>query len=140
MKLKYWTVLLFLFNSRAFAQDYPAPAHQHTSPNPGGRFEIVQSPLAAKWTFRLDRYAGRVWQLVRTKDEDNAWEEMVVFGLAKLQSPSRPRFQIFTSGIAARHTFLLDTDSGRTWTLTTGKAKNKDGVDFEYTGWQSFSE
>ena len=30
-----------------------------------GRFEIVQSPLAAKWTFRLDRHTGQVDQLVK---------------------------------------------------------------------------
>ena len=38
-----------------------APSHQQTSPISGARVEVLQSTLAAKWTFRLDRYAERVW-------------------------------------------------------------------------------
>ena len=140
MKIKIWPVFLLLFNVVAFAEDYPSPAHQQTSSIPGARFEIIQSSLAAKWTFRLDRYTGRVWQLVTTKDEDNAWEEMLVFDIPKLQAATRPRFQLFSSGLASRHTFLLDSNSGKTWTLTTSKGANKDGTEFEYTAWQLFAQ
>jgi hypothetical protein len=134
-------VSLFLAStSYATAQEYPSPPHQQTSPNPGARFEILQSPLAAKWTFRLDRYTGHVWQLVRTKDDNNTWEEMLVRELQKVQSPARPRFQLFTSGLAARHTFLLDSDTGRTWLVVTWKRKNKDGLEYEYSSWQPFAE
>ena len=124
----------------AIAQDYPSPSPQQTSASPGARYEILQSPLAAKWTFRLDRYSGRVWQLVKTKDDDTAWEEMPVYELAKLASPNRPKFQLFTSGLAARHTFLVDSDSGKTWILVTGKRTNKDGTEYQVSGWQPFAE
>ena len=124
----------------AIGQDYPSPSPQQTSANPGARYEVLQSPLAAKWTFRLDRYSGRVWQLVKTKDDDSAWEEMPVYEMAKLASPGRPRFQLFTSGLAARHTFLVDSDSGKTWVLVTGKRTAKDGAEIQVTGWQPFSE
>jgi hypothetical protein len=53
------------------------------------RFEIIQSPLAARWTFLLDKYTGRVQQLVKTKDDDNAWETMMVIGLPK--APLEPK-------------------------------------------------
>jgi hypothetical protein len=124
----------------AVGQNYPSPSPQQTSTNLGARYEVIQSPLAAKWTFRLDRFSGRVWQLVKTKDDDSAWEEMPVYELAKIASPSRPKFQLFTSGLAARHTFLVDSDSGKTWSLVTGKHTNKDGTEYQITGWQPFSE
>ena len=38
-------------------------SHQTTTPPSDHRFEIIQSQLAAKWTFRLDRFTGQVSQL-----------------------------------------------------------------------------
>ena len=140
MKLIILPIALFAISTAVFSQDFPSPAHQSTSSIPGARFEILQSPLAAKWTFRLDRYTGRIWQLVKTTEDDNSWEEMLVLDLPKLQSPTRPRFQLFTSGIAARHTFLLDSDSGKTWYVFSGKGKNKDGSEFDYNAWQLFAQ
>jgi hypothetical protein len=94
----------------------------------------MQSEIAAKWTFRLDRFAGRISQLVKTKEGDSAWEEIEVVGLAPISQTSRPRFQLFTSGIAARFTFLIDTDTGKTWQLVTAKA----GTEQESYSWQPF--
>lgn len=95
----------------ALAQDQLKPQHQLTSPIPGARYEIVQSGIAAKWTFRLDRYTGAVAQIVSTKSDGVAWEDMVVLGLPRV-TPSKPRFQVFTSGIAARFTVLFDSETG----------------------------
>lgn len=122
------------------AQDFPPPPHQQTSPNSGARFEILQSSLAARWTFKLDRYTGRVWQSVRTKEDENAWEEMPVVDLPKAQSTARPKYQLFSSGIAARYTFLLDSDTGKTWTVITGKRKRPDGSEYEFHAWHPFAE
>lgn len=118
-----------VWTAHAQANDFPSSAHQLTSPPSAARFEIVQSPLAAKWTFRLDRYSGRIWQLVRTAEDENTWEEMPVMGLPKAQPSARPHFQIFASGLAARHTFLIDNDTGRTWVVVTGKRRDKDGTE-----------
>jgi hypothetical protein len=60
----------FLLSSIVGAQE-PSDIHQHTTPPVGARFEVLQSELAAKWTFLLDRYTGRVSQLVKTKDDEN---------------------------------------------------------------------
>lgn len=115
-------------------------SHQVTTPPSGARFEVIQSTLAAKWTFRLDRYSGRIWMLVKTPDDDNAWEEMPVQERPQIQTPSRARFQLFTSGLAARHTFLLDADTGKSWLIVTGKRKDKEGNDIEYQVWQPFAQ
>jgi len=64
---------------------------------------------------------------------------MEIIGLA-LSTASKPRFPIFTSGLAARHTFLLDTESGRTWLVVAGKRKRPDGAEYEINVWQPFRE
>jgi hypothetical protein len=109
-------MLLIIFAvSGAGAQADQAP--ERTSIAPSARFEIVQSELAARWTFRLDKFCGRVSQLVSTSDDELTWEDMPV-----AQRPvcaTTARFQIFTSGLAARHTFMVDTQTGKTWQLET---------------------
>jgi hypothetical protein len=78
----------------------------------------------------------RVWQLVKTKNDDNTWEEMPVVDRPKLSTTPKPRFQLFTSGLAARYTFLIDADTGKTWTVVTGKRKNSDGSEYEIYLWE----
>ena len=113
--------------------------HQQTTTPPNARFEVMQSQLVARLTFRLDRFTGRVAQLVRTSDDNNAWEEMEVIGLPAMSQAARPRFQLFTSGIAARHTFLIDNDTGKTWVIVNGKRTNSDGSEYEVTLWEPFT-
>ncbi len=132
-------VMLAVLPCWASAQD-ATPPHQQTTPPPNARFEIVQSPLAARWTFRLDRFSGRVAQLVKTPDYDNIWKEMEIIGLPATSTPARPRFQIFTSGLAARYTFLLDTETGKTWLVVTGKRRSQDGSEYEVNLWQPFAK
>lgn len=122
------------------AQQSPSDIHQHTAPPVNARFEIVQSELAAKLTFRLDRFTGHIAQLVRTATDENAWEDMQVVGLPPITQATRPRFQIFTSGLAARFTFLFDTDTGKTWVVVAVKRRASDGTEYDVSLWQPFPE
>lgn len=135
--IRYLTILyLVQISFLAAAQDNAPSVHQMTTTPENARFEIVQSPLAAKWTFRLDRYTGNVGQLVNTASGGAAWESMTVIGLPKVDGTSGPRFILLTSGLAARFTFLMDTQSGRTWELTSvGK-----GSSDPETVWQPFDQ
>ncbi len=133
-------IVSLVWSALAWADDFPSPTNQITSPVPSARFEIVQSPLAAKWTLRLDRYFGHVWQLVKTNEGDNMWEEMTVYGLSNRQGSAKPHFQLFTSGLAARHTFMINNDTGKTWLLVTENRKAKDGTEYEVNVWQPFAE
>lgn len=127
--------LALAFPALAHTQGNATPSHAASTLPEDARFEIVQSQLAAKWTFLLDRKCGAVSQLVRTQDDDNAWEQMIVVGLRDCKPDGPARFQIFSSSLAARHTFLIDTSTGRTWTLTS--YTDKDGI--ETNGWSPFS-
>ena len=126
-------------STAALAQQPSNPHHQTTAP-PGARFEILQSQLAARLTFRLDRFTGHVAQLVRTKEDDHAWEGMQVVGLPSIPNPARARFQLFTSGLAVRHRFLIDTDTGKSWVVVTAKRTAADGTEYEVSRWVPFVE
>lgn len=88
--------------------------HQSTSSPPDARFEIIQSPISAKWTFLLGRFTGQSFQLVKT-DVGNAWLSVPSQDPPKPSGPMKPRYAIFTSRLAARYTFMLNADTGRTW-------------------------
>ena len=122
----------------AVAAQSDANIHGSSTQPPGGRFEIVQSPLAAKWTFRLDRHTGQVDQLVSSRFGGVAWQEMPAIGLPKTTNVSEPRFVLFASGIAARHTFLIDTETGDSWVLTAWPSEEESSD--EVTGWAPFDE
>ena len=139
MKLLLFVVVILSITPYSVSSQEVSP-HQVTTPPPDTRFEIVQSQVAAKWTFRLDRFTGQVSQLVRTLDERNAWEHMEVIDPPIIFKPLKPRFQIFTSGLAARHTFLLDTESGKTWVIVHQTRQGADGSKYEVNLWEPFLE
>jgi len=98
--------------------------HVQSAAPVNARYEIVQSHLAATFTFKLDKYAGRVWQLVQDAEGYPKWQVIPVLDGPKITNPASVRFQVFTSGLAGRHTFLLDTVTGRAWVFTTFKDGN----------------
>lgn len=127
-------LIIILTCAEINAQGEDHPPHAQTTSPPTARFEVVQSHLTAKWTFLLDKYTGNVFQLVKTKDDEMSWEKMKVYDLPAPKADLKVRYQIFTSGLAARHTFLLNIETGDTWLLVTGK----DSKGIEYHAWQPF--
>ena len=118
------------------AQEMPVPPHSSSTISPSARYEIVQSHLAAKWTFRLDRVCGFVSQLVGTRDGGTAWEAMPIEKHPNCVGDSASHYQLFSSSLAARHTFLMNTDTGTSWVLTTRVNRDKS----ESALWQLFVE
>lgn len=132
------TRLLTLFvclSTPVVAQEMPADVHQSSLVPSAARYEILQSELAARWTFRFDRFTGHISQIVHDKEDTLSWEDMTVEGLPSVTAPSRPRFQLFLSGIAAKWMFILDTETGRSWQLQHTTTKNPDGSESESYVW-----
>lgn len=86
----------------------------------GGRYEIIQSPISRRLTFKLDKYTGKTYQLVlQSNSEDVTWQEVLwlnVFANRGIKE-NQINFQIFMSGIAARDCFLMNIHTGQTWLL-----------------------
>jgi len=53
----------------SFAQIRDPVVHSSTTIGQQARYEIVQSTLAARWTFRVDRVCGNIVQLAATSSE-----------------------------------------------------------------------
>jgi hypothetical protein len=139
ISLRYLLILSLQVPLLAVADDNGPSIHQMTTTPANARFEIVHSPLAAKWTFRLNRYTGHVSQLVKTVSGGSAWETMTVIDPVKVDGASGPRFILFTSGLAAKFTFLIDSQSGRTWELTS-LPKDSAGSTDPGVYWQPFDQ
>jgi hypothetical protein len=106
-------IISLIVMSFSFAEDINI--NQTTSTPINARYEIIQSTIFARNTFRLDRFTGHVSVLAMTPSEDIIWDNMEIIDLPKIKKANKPRFQIFTSGLAARFTFLIDTETGKTW-------------------------
>jgi hypothetical protein len=109
------------------------PVHAQTTAPSAARYEIVESTITVRDTYRLDRYTGRVWRIVKSKDDETLWEEMSVRELPQTGDTSSPRFQIFLSGIVAKISFLLDTKTGKTWQVVVAKVDPNGGNEEENT-------
>lgn len=99
----------------AFAQDATPPSASTTVPS-YARYEIVQSPLLARLTIRLDRITGSTWEFVTTKNGDFAWQ-LIPRVAAKGQTivPGKVNYQLFASGIMAKVTILMNINTGQSW-------------------------
>lgn len=84
----------------------------------------------------MDKYTGKVWQLVKTRDDELAWDTMEGVDLPTSPSVAKVRYQIFASGIIVKDTILLNIETGQTWVLTTLKSKDNK----EYPGWAPFGQ
>ena len=115
----------------------PGGVHHETVAPESARFQIIEAQTAVKWTFRLDRFTGQAAILVQDKDGNYVWQNNKMLGLPDLHANTKPRFQMFLSGLSAKFSFLLDTDTGKTWTLTT--ITDKDGKEADYA-WKPFAE
>lgn len=91
--------------------------HQSSTISDNSRFQIVQSELGVRYTFNIDKYTGSVFLLVEGTD-GITWKLIE----AELQAYNEKKenqinYQLFTSGIGVRYTFLMNVNTGITWQL-----------------------
>jgi len=103
----------------ARGQIAPVQKHEATTPPAEARFEIIQSSFIARMTLRLDRFTGTVDQLVGRADSTISWQpvQRQTHRDPDTRIAGRGNYQIFTSGIAAQYTFLINVNTGSTWQL-----------------------
>lgn len=101
----------------------------HTVAPETARFELLET---SRWTFKLDRNSGEIWQLTWLEDGRKTWTAMTVPGL-DAGKKNKARFQLFGSGLARQ--MLLDTETGATWWLDEKKdAAGKDSLSWVVLG------
>ena len=115
------------------AASSPAAASQKTGVPADARFEIIQTSSNIRTTLKLDKYTGMVFELVKTKDlvkvkdEEYVWSvtKRLQHPLDKTDSPSVVNYQITTSAVGVRYTFLININTGATWKLAADPDKEQ---------------
>lgn len=83
------------------------------------RYQIVQSPIAAKGTYKVDTYKGNVYQLVVDNNDNETWQQLTRTGHINNDNKidGQRNYEIFLSSIAMRFTYLINLNTGATWQL-----------------------
>lgn len=83
------------------------------------RYQIVQSTLAARGTYKVDTYEGNVYQLVVDKNNNETWGLLRRLGNSNNDEKvdGQRNYEIFLSTIAMRFTYLINLNTGATWQL-----------------------
>lgn len=98
----------------------PTRNHQRTAGPAEARFELMQSEFGARFTIRVDRFAGQTSQLVIQEDSTLTWQDMprLPHPLPDNQVAGRANYQVFSSGSGVRYTFIINVNTGATWQLS----------------------
>jgi hypothetical protein len=103
-------------------------SNQTTSLN-GGRWEFFMSDVAIRYTFKIDKFTGDVYQYVKREDETYTWQIVEKnTNVNDIMKENVINYQLFSNGQGIRYTFLLNTNSGLTWKLVS---TNVGGLIFE---------
>src|ERR1043166_6001548 len=106
--------LLLLFYVSAPSQELRVEPHNSTDVTPDSRFQLIQSSLTVKNTFRLDRYFGILCVLTANAKGELSWSAILrlTHDIASPAYPNKVNFQAFTSGLAVRYTYLMNVNTG----------------------------
>ena len=118
MKRKIIIFILVFLPSILFAQSNEKQTATTFPQN--GKYEIITSSLAFRYTFLLNRETGDTWQLVTTRSGGYAWEKIYRNRNSDDKVPDGYKgavYQITMSGMAAKGMWLTNTLTGATWTL-----------------------
>lgn len=104
-----------------------------TTSQTGGRYEIVQSEIMRSLTFKLDKYTGEVYKLVKVDEEEFDWKSIRIYDHEKVDPDcyrnEEITYQLFMGSKMAEDCFLLNIETGDTWQLMHDK---KLGIDYFY--------
>jgi hypothetical protein len=109
-------ILLLPFSGQAWAQE--TNRSQSSSAPETSRFEIIQSELAARITLKIDKYTGNVFQLVKGS-KGLSWQLIPAEKHpGDNVTANKVNYQVFTSGLAVRMTYLINVNTGASWQLS----------------------
>jgi hypothetical protein len=117
-------VCAIVFGAVAYAQ-LPKQEPVATSPPAFAVYELIQNSRARKETYLLNRYTGDSWQLVETTRR-YAWQKIskeVHNEDAVPKDWAEPVYQVSTSGLTVKGTYMVNVITGATWLLFEDPSK-----------------
>ena len=92
----------------------------------GGLYEIIMSDVALRNSFKVDKFLGQVYLLVKKKDGGITWEKMIKdVAFNNPIFPDKINYQLYMSGISIKYTFLINVNSGVIWQLVEDDSDKK---------------
>ena len=108
-----FVLMLISLAGQSWAQE--TNRNQFSSSPETSRCQIIQSEPAARITLKIDKYTGHVFQLVRGS-KGLSWQLIMAEKHPEDNAtPNQVNYQVFTSGLAVRMTYLLNVNTGATW-------------------------
>lgn len=93
-----------------------------TTTSPNGRYEIIQSSIVRRLTFRVDKANGMVSQLVKSNDGSYWWSPIErQYSTNDTVYPGNINYQMFLGGFQASDAFLINVNTGETWMVVRDK-------------------
>lgn len=115
--------------SSAFSGDSYLEYKSQATSLVGGRYEIIMSDVVLKHSFKVDKFLGQVYLLVKKEDGGITWEKMikdVAFNNPILSD--KINYQLYMSGISIKYTFLINVNSGAVWQLVEDNSNKKNPI------------
>ena len=87
------------------------------------------SDIALRNSFKVDKFLGDVYLLVRKADGSITWEKMIKdIALNNPIMPDQINYQLYMSGIGLKYTFLINNHSGVTWQIVEDNSNKENPV------------
>lgn len=91
----------------------------------GGKYELVQSDMVARLTFKIDKHNGRVWQIIEESDGSYSWDMIEREESANdVKIDNKINYQFFMSGLAVKFSYLINVNTGIVWQILERKDKS----------------
>ena len=112
--------IIFLLLSVICLETSAQDTYVQTDVCSNARFEIIQSSIAAKATYMIDKYFGFTFCAVENPlDSTMNWEiiESEPHPDDKTENLGKVNYQLFISSISLKFTYLININTGATWEL-----------------------
>lgn len=130
MLIKFLFLLFFITNCQTiYSQEFSKYQSIKTSQT-DERFEIIQSEISSIYTFKVDKYLGKVYVIVKIPEfETPSWLEIPKsYNKNDTIKSEKINYQLFLGGNSVMDCYLLNINSGSSWIL---KNENKKGYIFK---------
>lgn len=120
--MKRLVILFALFFAGISAFAYGEESIGQKTNTEAGRYEIIIPDNMIRYTFRLDKFTGDIWQLVKNSDDSSTWQKVY-------REPSyfdstdedKINYQLIVPANAARFIMLININNGTTWQICRTK-------------------
>lgn len=120
--MKRLVILFALFFTGISAFAYGEESIGQKTNTEAGRYEIIIPDNMIRYTFRLDKFTGDIWQLVKNSDDSSTWQKVY-------REPSyfdstdedKINYQLIVPANAARFIMLININNGTTWQICRTK-------------------